>query len=313
MNSKISLLTIAIPTYNREMLLTKLVDSIPKYINISISDNGAFLSDNFIEQHKNASVVKHKKILDIFYNWNASIKNIDKTYYLSIPSDDDLYSITSFEFIKKTINSLDDIDIFIFGNNFIDENDNIIGSYCPKELKIYDYPKGLNEFLYDVSVRMPSVFFKKSFLDRIGCFDEKSFTLTAADSELIQRALLLGRVAFVPQIISSYRVWKGSLTDQKIATNHWMNEIDIWTDKIIKLANSTLTNSQNTFDWEKYKDEIYARNLLAGLNNLYKNKNYKKIVEHFLACRYPKNAMFETKMRIFKTLLLAKIKAFFVN
>lgn len=313
MNIETPLLTIAIPTYNREALLTKLVDSIPKNIHISISDNGAFLSDNFNQEHQNAYIVKHKIFLDIFYNWNEAIKNIDKTQYLAIPSDDDMYNMELFEFITKTIISLDDIDIFIFGNNFIDENDNIIGSYCPKELKICDYPTGLNEFLYDVSVRMPSVFFKKSFLDKIGYFDEKNFTLTAADSELIQRSLLLGKVAFIPKIISSYRVWSGSLTDQKIATNHWMNEIDIWTNKIIKLANSELADTQNTFDWKKYKDEIYARNLLAGLNNLYKNKNYKKIAEHFLACRYPKNAMIKTKIRIFKTLILSKIKAFFVS
>ncbi len=313
MNSEIRLLTIAIPTYNREVLLTKLVNSIPKDINISISDNGSFLSDKFKEQHENISMVKNEKILDIFYNWNASIKNIDKSNYLAIPSDDDLYDIESFEFIEKTINSLNDVDVFIFGNNYIDENDNIIGSYCPKELKVYDYPEGLNEFLYGVDVRMPSVFFKKTFLDKIGYFDEKNFTLTAADSELIQRSLLLGKVAFIPKIVSSYRVWNGSLTDQKIATNHWMNEIDIWTNKIIELANNKLSTSQNTFNWEKYKDEIYARNLLAGLNNLYKNKNYKKIAEHFLACRYPKNAMFKTKIRIFKTLILSKIKAFFVS
>lgn len=65
--------------------------------------------------------------------------------------------------------------------------------------KRINYP----EFLY---VRMPSVFFKKSFLDKIGYFDEKNFNLTAADSELIQRSLLLGKVAFIPKIVSSYRV-----------------------------------------------------------------------------------------------------------
>ncbi|KFL34036.1 MULTISPECIES: glycosyltransferase family 2 protein [unclassified Sulfurospirillum] len=313
MNSEIPLVTIAIPTYNREILLTKLVNSIPKDINISISDNGSFLPDKFNEQYENISIVKNEIVLDIFYNWNASIRNIDESCYLAIPSDDDLYNIGSFEFIKQTINSLDDIDVFIFGNNFIDEHDNVIGSYCPKELKVYDYPEGLNEFLYGVNVRMPSVFFKKSFLDKIGYFDEKNFTLTAADSELIQRSLLLGKVAFIPKIVSSYRVWNGSLTDQKIATNHWMNEIDIWTNKIIELAKSKLTDAQNTFDWGKYKDEIYARNLLAGLNNLYKNKKYSKVSDYFLSCRYPKNAMFKTKIRIFKTLILSKIKALFVS
>ena len=63
MNSEIRLLTIAIPTYNREVLLTKLVNSIPKDINISISDNGSFLSDKFKEQHENISMVKNENLL----------------------------------------------------------------------------------------------------------------------------------------------------------------------------------------------------------------------------------------------------------
>ena len=90
-----------------------------------------------------------------------------------------------------------------------------------------------------------------------------------------------------------------------------MDEIDIWTDKIIALANNKLTKLQNTFDWDKYKDEIFARNLLAGMNNLYKNKYYKKVKQHFLTNRYPKNAMFVTKLRILKTLMFAKIKGVF--
>jgi len=304
-------LTIAIPTYNRQVLLEKLVNSIPSHLEISISDNGKYLTNEFTNKYQNVYLIQHEIIIDIFYNWNSSIKNIKDSDYIAIPSDDDLYATDSFRFIQDTIDSNENIDLFIFGNNFIDGNDEIIGQYCPEEYKIYEAPFGLKEFLYSVDARMPSVFFRKSFLDKIGYFDEEKFTLTAADSELIQRALLLGKVAFIPKIVSSYRVWPGSLTDQKIATKHWMDEIDIWTDKITTIANDTLTKLQNTFDWDKYKDEIFARNLLAGMNNLYKNKYYKKVGEHFFTTRYPRNAMIMTKLRILKILMFAKIKAFF--
>lgn len=302
---------VAIPTYNRIELLKKLIKTIPDNVDIHISDNGSFIKDIF--NQNNLTLEHHDKIYSMFENWNLSIINAPKCDFIAITSDDDLYEVNSFNIIKKIINSYEDIDMFIFGNNFINEKDEIIGQYCPKEYKIFNAPEGLNEFLYGVDARMPSIFFKKTFLDSIGYFDDSNFKFTAADSELIQRALLLGKVVFIPKIVSSYRVWSGSETDKKIATKEWMDQIDIWTNKIIKLANSELADTQNTFDWKKYKDEIYARNLLAGLNNLYKNKNYKEVVEHFLACRYPKNAMFKTKIRIFKTLILSKIKAFFVS
>lgn len=301
-------ITIAIPTYKRENLLKKLVESIPSNISLSISDNGSSLSESFITTYKNATIVKQEHVLDIFANWNAAITSINFCDYIAIPSDDDLYNLDSFDLIQDAINNHDNIDIFIFGNNFINENDEVIGHYCPKKHEILEAPYGLSHFLYGVNVRMPSVFFKKSFLDKIGYFDEKSFTLTAADSELVQRALLLGKVAFVPKIVASYRVWSGSLTDQRIATKHWMSEIDVWTDKIITLADSTIGTQQTLFNWQQYKDEVYAQNLLAGLGNLYKSKQYNKILSYYHEMRHPKHAKLKTKLRIFKVLLSSKIR-----
>ncbi len=306
-------ITIAIPTYNREILLTKLIKSIPENIDISISDNGGFITKTFSNINNNVSIIKHETVLDIFYNWNAAIKNIKHTDYIAIPSDDDMYYREDFNYIQDIIDSNGDIDIFIFGNNHINENDEVVGQYCPKRYKTYNAPEGLNEFLYGVDVRMPSVFFRKSFLDEIGYFDESSFTLTAADSELVQRALLLGRSAFIPKVISSYRVWSGSLTNNTIASKHWLDEIDIWTSKITKLANATLTKKQNIFNWSRYKDEIYARNLLGGLSNLYNLKNYHKLFHYYSEARYPKNAFLKTKLRIWKILILSKLKTLNVN
>lgn len=302
---------ISIPTYNRVKLLKKLMDTIPDNIGIHISDNGSF-NKNILNQ-KNLTIEHHDEIYSMFKNWNLSIINAPKCDFIAITSDDDLYEIDSFDIIEKTINSYEGIDIFIFGNNTINEKDEIIGQYCPKEYKVFNAPEGLNEFLYGVDARMPSIFFKKSFLDRIGYFDEDSFEFTAADSELIQRALLLGKVAFVPKIVSSYRVWSGSETDKKIATKEWMNQIDIWTSKIIKLANSNLTEKQNNFDWDKYKDEIYARNLLGGLHNLYKSKKYQNVFNHYDSMRYPKHALVKSKLRIIKILILSKLKSFNAN
>ncbi len=301
-------IAIAIPTYNRERLLSKLIQTIPSNIVISISDNGSFLPDHFAKEYKNVSIIKHQNVLNMFDNWNAAIKNINEIDFIAITSDDDLYDINSFEFIQKTMNT-HDADVFIFGNNFIDENDHIIGKYCPKKYKFYHAPNGLNEFLYGVKVRMPSVFFKKSFLDKIGYFDEKLFNLTAADSELIQRALLFGKVAFIPKIVGSYRVWSGSLTAQKIASQRWMKEVEEWTNKIMKLATDSNLKFKNKMNWEKYKDEIFARNLLSGLNNLYKSKKYKEVLTYYSQNRFPHKAFLKTKTKIFQKIICSKLQA----
>lgn len=301
-------LAISIPTYNRQYYLTKLINSIPESTQITVSDNGSFLTDVEFYSHPNLIKISHSDVLPIFENWNASIISAPKTDYIAIPSDDDCYIKSEFPFIVETLNEFD-ADVFIFGNNFIDEHDGVLGSYCPKEYSVLKAPLGLEKFFYSVDVRMPSIIFRKSFLDEIGYFDQNSFTLTAADSELIQRALLLGNTVFVPKIISCYRVWPGGLTDQKIASKHWLDEIDIWTNKIIELGQS----NNISLNWRKYKDEIYARNLLAGCHNLYKIKNYNGVINHVKSVRYPWYAKTGSHLRLLKKILLSLIKSLHVN
>lgn len=306
-------IAITIPTYNRETLLRGLITSIPEDVTKYISDNGSFLSEKFEGTYKNTVLFRQENILGPYENWNNSIRIIDDADFFAISSDDDFYDKDKFLSIEKVINEYSEIDIFIFGNNFVDKDGQLISTYVPKKLELFEPGAGFSKFLYGIDVRTPSVFFKKSFIDRIGYFDDVMFTITAGDSELIHRALLLGRSAFIPSIVSSYRVWGGSETGQKIATELWMNEIDIWTDKIIELASKGPEIIYRKYNWNKYKDEIYARNLLAGLGNLYSNHKYDEVQVHFKRCRYPKYANFATKLRILKLLSMSKIRGFFVS
>ncbi|MDF1584275.1 MAG: glycosyltransferase [Methyloprofundus sp.] len=306
-------IAIAIPTYNRNDLLERLVKTIPNYISIFVSDNGSFVTPEIETQFNNIKVHKHSKVISIFENWNSALSAVNDCDYLAIPSDDDLYISDQLKTIRAIIDN-NDADVFVFGNHFINEQDQITGSFCPEKLEIFESPNGFRKFMFGVDVRMPSVFFKKSFLDKLGYFDEKLFTLTAADSELVQRALLTGKVIFVPEIVSSYRVWSGSLTDQRIASAHWMSEVDAWTNKISSLAFVRLNNViYSSFNWKQYKDEIYARNLLAGMSNLYKAKKYEESMTHFKAMRYPKHALLKTKLRILKHLVVCSVKRLYAN
>ena len=300
---------IAIPTYNRNTLLLKLLETIPiNDAKIFISDNGSYTTKEIEQYHNQTKIIKHTNILSMFENWNSSLSIIDDCDFISITSDDDLYIKKNFNTIQEEINKYD-ADMFIFGHNIIDENSKIINSYCPDALEIFDPPDGFKKFMYGVNARMPSIFFKKSFLDEIGYFDDKKFTLTAADSELIQRAMLVGKVAFIPRVVASYRVWPGSLTDQKIASPHWMDEIDHWVNKIVDTAKNELAAEQYySINWNSYKDEVYARNLLAGMTNNYRQKKYRSAVEHFEKMRGHKNSLLVTKLKLWRILAMCHLK-----
>jgi len=306
-------IAIAIPTYNRNNLLVRLIRTLPDDVSIFVSDNGSYVTPEIEAQFNNLKVHKHSEVISIFENWNSALTAVNNCDYLAIPSDDDLYISDQFKTIQAVIDN-NDADVFVFGNNFINETDQVTRSFCPDVLEILDAPNGFKKFLFGVDVRMPSVFFKKSFLDKIGYFDETLFTLTAADSELVQRALLLGKVMFVPEVVASYRVWSGSLTDQRIATKHWMSEVDAWVDKISTLALAELSPKEyKSIDWDKYKDEVYARNLLAGMGNLYKAKKFDDTIKHFHVLRFPKHALFKTKLRILKKLLFSYLRKIYAR
>ena len=158
---------------------------------------------------------------------------------------------------------------------------------------------GFLPFETGVSARMPGVLFRTDFLRRIGGFDER-FELTASDSEMIQRAALLGSTAFVPAVIGMYRVWTGSLTHARQATDLWMTEVGLWTDKIGALLQGGHQPTSRHVDVRRYKAEILALNLLAGLNNL-RAKGAAAEARAFLARHpVPAGARLKTRLRLLR-------------
>ncbi|MGG2397477.1 hypothetical protein ACJRW5_11105 [Pseudomonas sp. SH1-B] len=300
-----SKLAVAIPSYNRKILVERLLSTIPNDIFIAISDNGGYLRGGLDCNGRNIKIESHDMVLDVFDNWNFALNMVlNECDYLVMPSDDDLYLSGWSDRVLSYINKVD-ADFFIFGNRVIDEHENIVGEYSENELVVLEAPLGFEKYKYDVSARMPSVIFRSEFLRKIGGYDAKTFKLTAADSELIQRALLLGRVAFVPEVISCYRVWNGGLTNKKIASEEWLDEIEKWTSKIVTIGQGSSDMFTRAFS-EKYADEIYARNLYEGLVNLYGREEYEKLLKFKSKARWPKHALLRTKLRIIRLLLKAK-------
>jgi glycosyltransferase involved in cell wall biosynthesis len=295
------IIQVAIPTYNRDLYLDKLMSSIPSDIKISVSDNGSFVSSELKKKYANASFVSHSSVIAIFDNWNCAAKNAF-SLWLSIPSDDDVFFSNAFDKISQYILKYPDADILIFGHNIIDENDSLSPGWCPIEETVFDAPLGYEVFKYGVEARMPCIIFKTATLRELGYFDN-NFELTASDSDLVQRALLSGKSVFIPEILGAYRIWKGNLTSQRVATKQWLEEIDYWQQKISKIYNEKYKKTKMKIPSSQIMDEVYANNLLAGIANKKLTSGFREAFVFAKSVRFPWRAKLITQLRIIKTLL----------
>lgn len=292
---------IAIPTYDRPELLQKLLASIPCHIMVNVSDNGMLVSPKINNLTSNITIVGDSTVINMFDNWNRAFHGLN-VEVMAIPSDDDLYLEDGFEIIEEETRKNPDCDVFVFGNHYIDENDKVFSTWIPRGYEKFEAPEGFNIFRYGVDARMPCIFFRKALLDRIGYLDSR-FELTAADSELVQRALLYGRALFVPKVVGSYRVWGGALTAKKIASDHWLEEIGVWTDKISTLAVEEFGKVGKHFDRQRFVDEIYARNLIAGASNKIRSGENGAARKYLFEHRFPKRATLVTKLNYLRVYL----------
>jgi hypothetical protein len=291
-------IAVAIPTYKREELLRRLVSSIPIDWDIYVSDNDASLKPLLTPL---PGVVSHSAVLiPMFANWNRALSLVDPSAsHVFIPSDDDLFLSNAGDAVEQALARHPDTDMFVFGCDFFDEHDQIWPGYRVAALQAYEPGDGFSVFSRGVDARMPGILFRKSFLDQIGAFDER-FELTASDSDLIQRALLLGRSVFVPETIGLYRVWAGSLTHVRIASDQWMHEIDLWTAKIAAVIKAGHQPSGPVINVNQYRDEILARNLLAALGNLLNKGEVDQACDFLRRHPVPRHATLATRLRLLR-------------
>lgn len=294
---------VAIPTYNRSDLLEKLLSTIPHDVKVSVSDNGSYTDEKLKTKYTNATFISSPNVLGVFSNWNVAAKNATSEWVL-IPSDDDLFYHNTFNVIDLYIKKYPNVDMLVFGHDTIDEYEVKKEGWSVKKEVLLECPMGFNLFKYGVDARMPAVVFKRSMLQEMEYFDE-NFKLTSGDSDLIQRVLLKGNVAVIPEKIAAYRVWNGALTHQKIATKLWLTEIDLWQSKIKVLGeNAFKEKGLNTLNFKSIKDEVYAQNLLAGLKKIRNSDGFLACLRFIIENRYPFMAQFKTQIIILKTILL---------
>jgi len=300
----LSKLTIAIPTYNRNDYLLKLFHTIPNDFHgkVVVSDNGNYVTDVIKSDYLDYDFHGIQEKVEMFQNWNRAIDYVNTEWFM-IPSDDDVFYPDSFNIINKILNEHPEGDIFIFGHNVIDENDNVLHSWKPERYHVYKSPYGFNIFSAGVDARCPSIIMRTEFAKKLGKFDE-SFKYTAADSLLIQKCLLYGNSVFVPEVISGYRTWPNNFTSQLNATKEWMTIIRRWTDKIADILSTEFSKEIPIKNINNFKDEIFGRNLLSGLINKRSKEGMLAAFKFVRENGFPFHADLKTKLRIVKSIML---------
>lgn len=243
--------------------------------------------------------------VSMFENWRACL-DAATSDYVAIPSDDDLYLPRLGFVLKRLSPEQSRADVIIAGHLTIDGDGKTLSEWRPPRAEIVAPPYAFPRFQFGVPARMPSVFFRNSFLRSIGSLDP-TFQLTAADSDLVQRALLKGTVAFIPESVAAYRVWPGALTHSTQMSDLWMREIDKWAARIAPVATQECGNAGLPFDPDRFVDELYATNLIAGMRRCVAPGKHADALRFFLTMRKPWHA--RPRTRLFMARLLARLLA----
>lgn len=296
-------IAVAIPTYKREELLRRLIGTVPSEWHIFVSDNDSSLHPLNLSLGERVTVSHSPSLVGMFANWNRALSLVSpECTHVFIPSDDDVFLPNAQRIVSGALQHFPEADIFVFGCDLFDETGKTWHGYRPQALEAFEGGDGFLKFEEGVDARMPGILLRRNFLERIGAFDER-LELTAADSELVQRALLLGRSVFVPDVIGLYQVWSGSLTHARQATDLWLKEVSYWTGKVADLLRSGHQPRSRRVNVERYRDEIYARNLLAGLRSLHQKGEVQDARAFMARHPVPRHATLRTRLRLLRTRL----------
>jgi len=296
-------IAVCIPTFNRPQELGALLASIPEGISTFVSDNGALLPPEFLARFPRVVFKQTPGTpVPMFANWNVAARMGDAEW-LVVPSDDDIYYPGSFDVIANALRQCAGAGIVIFGHHVVGESYEILSTWKPEAASMRA-PLGFEPFKFGVDARMPSIVIRRSAMEQLGFFDER-FVCTASDSDLVQRALLAFDAAYVPEVVSGYRVWQGSATRSTLASEGWLRDVDHWGTKIASLMRGAPRYAREA---GRVRDELHALNLLAGLRLLCSQGQGAECRAHFRRSRYPARARLGTQLRLLHAVARASLR-----
>lgn len=213
------MISIIIPCYNHEKYIKKTLDSILEddfedkeivIIDDGSTDNSPKVISNWVEQNKDKISItyKHRPNKGLNRTLNELLSLTKGEYIVDIGSDDFLLKgglRTRYEFMKKH----PDIDVLISDAIVVDAegntiSDSILFDFRGYEKEQFKDQETIKNTLFRRFATAGAIYMtKREFFDKIGYYDEE---LLAEDLEFSIKALGLGKVAFLDEKVSAYRV-----------------------------------------------------------------------------------------------------------
>ncbi len=261
-------LTIIIPTYNRINYLKKtlesVIDAIDEETEVIISDNCStdgtreWLENSSFKNNNIRSIIQKNKI-EMYRHWNSLVKQSKGDYFILL-SDDDLVSK---KMLKEFYDINTDLGMLMFNHVVINENNVEMSRYMNNKYGFIEAGTAFDEFKFGVENRLCSIIFNKRIFFENGGFNEEC-TLTASDSEIIQKISLKSLVYFSKHedAVGYYRIWSGSLTQRKLLSKLWHDEIEIWCKNILEFL-----KEYPEYNAEKIVNNIKFLNYFEAINS----------------------------------------------
>jgi len=294
------LVSFVIPTYNRLNYLKKAINSIREQTNSSyeiiVSENNCTDSTKaWLLKQRDIVNVFHNENIKIFSNWNEGIK-IAKGKYIVLLTDDDLANSNMVEKINQIDKKYSEIAMILFNHQYIDENGNLISIYEMKQSGFFKKGQGFNYFANGVDNRPCAIAMSKKDVEYLNYYNE-IFELTSSDSELIQKLSIIGNIYFVNDnnFMCSNRIWTGSLTTNKLLTNKWHEEIELWCNNMM-----SFTKEHINYDFANNKKNIIFSNYYSAIVN---NLKYEKRFELRKSLKKMPLTIKKTKFDILKLII----------
>lgn len=228
------LVSICIPTYNREKYLKHTIESALKqiYSNIEIivSDNAS--DDNTVNlvksfKDKRIHLIVQKKNIGMVPNWNACIKKA-RGEYIKFVASDDLIDPNAVSQLVKPINKDSSISIVTCKRRLIDETGKTVSTlqYSNQDSKVdgMTHARWILKNIRQNKIGEPtSTLFRRTDAIKAGLFDPQFSQF--ADFEFWIRLLAIGDLYYLNQALCSFRTHPDSGTTQSQHNGKYIGEI----------------------------------------------------------------------------------------
>ena len=210
-------ISIVLPTYNGERWLAHSIRSVINQtekdweliiVNDCSTDNTLGIATYFSKTDKRISIISNNRNRKLPASLNIGFSHV-KGKYLTWTSDDNLYKPQAIEKMSKYLDMHPETDMVVMGQDFIDENGNII---TVDDKYAYKNNRRVEELIYRNNVTA-GFMYRKSIAEAVGLYDE--FTFCAEDYDYWCRIALAGKIDYTTDNIYQYRINPFSLSATK--------------------------------------------------------------------------------------------------